>query len=264
MSAADNDLNPVKASAEWTSGTAKVQVYDHRTAMGDAAASAIANQIRKVAEANGCVRMVFAAAPSQADVLNSLTQSPNIPWEKVTAFHMDDYLGLPSDAPQRFANWLDNHLFSRVSLGAVHRIGSVGDPEAICRSYTALLNEAPIDIVCLGIGVNGHIAFNDPPVAEFNDPLFVKVVVLDQICRQQQVDDKCFTSIDKVPSKVITLTIPRLMAANALFCVVPGAHKRAAVKAALEGPVVSDCPASILQTHPNCTVFLDQEANPSA
>ena len=130
---------------------------------------------------------------------------------------MDDYVGLPSNAPQRFANWLDKHLFSQVPMGAVHRIASVGDTSDICHMYSEQLATAPIDIVCLGIGVNGHIAFNDPLVADFNDPVSVKVVALDQICRQQQVDDKCFTSIDDVPSHAITLTVPRLMDAAALF-----------------------------------------------
>lgn len=230
--------------------------------MGDAAADAIAKQIHCAVLANGKLRMIFAAAPSQSDVLEALIRTPDIPWERITAFHMDDYVGLPPDAPQRFANWLDDHLFSKVPFGAVHRIASVGDADETCRSYGELLAEAPIDIVCLGIGVNGHLAFNDPPVADFSDPLAVKVVELDQICRQQQVDDECFASIEHVPSHAITLTIPRLLAADALFCVVPGAHKRPAVKAALEGPVDTACPASILRTHPNCTLFLDREASP--
>lgn len=261
--ASDRHFAPVKVRAKRAAGTASVLVFDSRTAMGNSAADAVAKQIRNVAAAKGCVRMIFAAAPSQSDVLEALIQTPDIPWEKVTAFHMDDYVGLPPEAPQRFANWLNRHLFTKVPLGAIHRIASIGDPDDICRNYSDQLAEAPIDIVCLGIGVNGHIAFNDPPVADFHDPLAVKVVELDQICRQQQVDDECFTSIENVPTHAITLTIPRLLAADALFCVVPGVQKRSAVKAALEGAVVTDCPASILRTHPNCTVFLDQESDPN-
>lgn len=260
---ADNSLDLSSASATWKAGSASVLVYDHRTAMGNAAADAIAQRIRAVAKQKGNVRMIFAAAPSQSDVLGSLIQTADIPWEQVSAFHMDDYVGLPAEAPQRFANWLHNHFYSKVPLGEIHSIASTGNADDICHQYSELLNKAPIDIVCLGIGVNGHIAFNDPPVADFNDPLSVKVVTLDQICRQQQVDDECFASIDQVPAQAITLTVPRLMAADSLFCVVPGAHKRAAVKAALEGPVLTDCPASILQTHADCTMFLDQEANPN-
>jgi glucosamine-6-phosphate deaminase len=264
MYAVDNSLDLANLTARWTVGAADVLVFDSRSAMGDAAAHAVASQIKSVANAKGGVRMIFAAAPSQSGMLQTLTTMPGIPWELVTAFHMDDYVGLPADAPQRFASWLDSHLFSKVDLGEVHRIPCSGAAEEICNSYNKILTEAAIDIVCLGIGVNGHIAFNDPPVADFNDPLGVKVVELDQICRQQQVDDDCFNTIEDVPSHAITLTIPHLLSADALFCVVPGAYKRNAVKAALAGPVSIECPASILRTHQNCTMFLDPEADPNA
>ena len=144
----------------------------------------------------------------------------------------------------------------------MHRIPAIGIAEEICRDYARLLAEAPIDIVCLGIGVNGHIAFNDPPVADFDDPAMVKVVELDETCRQQQVDDSCFAALAEVPKQAITLTVPQLMAAQAIFCVVPGPQKRGAVKAALDGPMSTNCPASILRTHPNCKIFLDREASP--
>ncbi|MGK0229014.1 MAG: glucosamine-6-phosphate deaminase [Gammaproteobacteria bacterium] len=264
MKAVDNNLDLTNLTARWTVGAADVLVFDSRSAMGDAAAHAVAGQIQSVASAKGAVRMILAAAPSQSEILQTLATTPGIPWERVTVFHMDDYVGLPADAPQRFANWLDDHFFSKVELGEVHRIPSSGITEEICRDYSARLCKDDIDIVCLGIGVNGHIAFNDPPVADFNDPQAVKVVELDQVCRQQQVDDDCFNTLEDVPSHAITLTIPRLLAADALFCVVPGAYKRNAVKAALAGPVSTDCPASILRTHPNCTVFLDPEADPNA
>ena len=263
MNAPDEILDPADLSAKWTVGRANVMVFRGRAAMAKAAADAIARRICDVARGKPHVRMIFAAAPSQSDVLDNLTASLGVPWNQVVAFHMDDYLDLPSEAPQRFANWLENHLFSKVSLGETHRIPAKGGvPDKICEAYAAQLAEAPIDIVCLGIGVNGHIAFNDPPVADFDDPLAVKVVELDEICRQQQVDDACFASIEDVPERAITLSIPRLLNAGALFCVVPGAHKRHAVKSALEGPVTTACPASILQTHANCTLFLDPEANP--
>jgi glucosamine-6-phosphate deaminase len=156
---------------------------------------------------------------------------------------------------------LDDHLFSKVPLAEVHRIPASGAPDEICQAYAGKLAEGPIDIICLGIGVNGHIAFNDPPVADFDDPLLVKVVELDEICRQQQVDDGCFESIKLVPLRAITLTISQLVAADALFCTVPGAQKRAAVKATITGPISTECPASILRTHKDCTLFLDNEAD---
>ncbi|MEP3279803.1 MAG: 6-phosphogluconolactonase [Stappiaceae bacterium] len=254
--------NPNEASSEWPLDRNRLNVFDSRGAMAEAAAVAIARRISDVIKAKSMCRMIFAAAPSQSELIAALVEMPDIPWAKVTAFHMDDYLGLPADAPQRFSNWLDRHLFSKVDLGGIHRIRVNGEAEDICDDYSSLLAEAPIDIVCLGIGVNGHIAFNDPPIADFNDPAAVRVVELDAICRQQQVDDECFSDIADVPTHAVTLTIPRLLAADALYCVVPGSRKRNAVKAALEGPVSTACPASILRTHPDLTFFLDTEANP--
>jgi glucosamine-6-phosphate deaminase len=249
-------------SPAWSAGRMNVNVYEDQQAMGSAAATLIAQQIADLLEAKELVRMVFAAAPSQAEMISSLLAIKTISWERVTAFHMDDYLDLPPDAPQRFANWLETHLFSKASFGTVHRIPAIGNAEEICADYATLLAAAPIDIACLGIGVNGHIAFNDPPVADFDDPAMVKVVELDDTCRQQQVDDGCFEMLEDVPNKAITLTVPQLMAAEAIYCVVPGSHKRNAVEAALHGPISTACPASVLRSHPNCCVFLDREASP--
>jgi glucosamine-6-phosphate deaminase len=172
-------------------------------------------------------------------------------------------VGLPAVAPERFAQWLQRHLFSRVPFASVHTIVPEQDPQATAAAYAEALAAAPIDIVCLGIGVNGHIAFNDPPVADFDDPFDVKIVELDDICRQQQVDDDCFAQFEDVPAQALTLTIPRLLRAERLFCVVPGAFKRDAVQKTLSGPVTTDCPASILRTHPNCILYLDAESDPN-
>lgn len=251
---------PVKS---WTVGASNIMAFDSRDAMACAAAGAIARQIKKVAQTKSVVRIIFAAAPSQTETLSKLCDMDDIPWGQITAFHMDDYLDIAPEAPQRFANWLETHLFSKVGFGSVHRIASSGTPEEICNAYAALLCEAPIDIVCLGIGVNGHIAFNDPPVADFDDPQRVKVVELDDVCRQQQVDDDCFAKYSDVPTHAVTLTIPALTSADAMFCVVPGAHKKAAIKAALEGPISISCPASILRKHRNSFIFLDPKANPN-
>lgn len=240
----------------------KILSFPNRAAMGQAAARDIADELRRRLAAQDEVRMIFASAPSQADVLSALTSEPGIDWSRVTAFHMDEYIGLPEGAAERFAVWLDNAVFSRVALGAVHRIAPGPNPEQTAQDYAALLAEKPIDIVQLGIGVNGHIAFNDPPVADFNDPLDVKVVTLDDECRQQQVDDKCFPSFGAVPEQAITLTVPRLMRGERLFCIVPTRAKRAAVDAALNGPIATSCPASILRQHPDCTLYLDPDADP--
>lgn len=208
--------------------------------------------------------MIFAAAPSQGDMLDALVAEPGIDWSRVTAFHMDEYIGLSPQAPERFAHWLDERVFSRLPFGRVERIVPEPDPQAQARAYALMLAEAPIDIVCLGVGLNGHIAFNDPPVADFNDPLNVKIVELDAVCRQQQVDDKCFARFEDVPELAITLTIPCLLRAEALYCVVPGRLKRNAVKAMLEGPIDTACPASILRLQPHCRLYLDKESDPYA
>jgi glucosamine-6-phosphate deaminase len=172
---------------------------------------------------------------------------------------MDEYLGLPTDAPQRFGTWLKRAIFERLPFGAVHLIEPDDDPEATADAYAAKLAEAPIDIVCCGIGANSHLAFNDPP-ADFNDAKAVKRVELDDTCRQQQVDDECFASLDKVPTHALTLTIPRLLAAERIFCCVPGPLKRAAVKRTLEGPIDGKCPASALRLHTNWRLYLDHES----
>ena len=252
--------------AQALAGRDRLPVRRHasRQAMGEAAAGDIAAELRARLTRQAGVRMVFAVAPSQAEMLAALLEAPDIDWSRITAFHMDEYIGLPVAAPQRFARWLDDHLFSRLGFGAVHRIVPEPDAEAAAAAYAGALAAAPIDVVCLGIGVNGHVAFNDPPVADFADPLDVKIVELDAQCRQQQVDDRCFAQLADVPSHALTLTVPRLLRAEKLFCVVPGALKREAVRRTLCGPIDTACPASVLRTHPDCTLYLDAESDPDA
>lgn len=242
----------------------RVKSFSTRDEMGEAAAHDIATALRARLQQQAHVRMIFAAAPSQADMLKMLCDMPDIDWSRVTAFHMDEYIGLPLDHPARFGLWLDRHVFNMLPFGKVHRIIPGVDAEAETARYAALLEQAPIDFICLGIGVNGHIAFNDPPVANFDDPETVKIVTLDEVCRQQQVDDKCFPQLDDVPLQAITLTIPCLMGGEQLFCVVPGAFKRNAVRETLYGEISTTCPASILRTHPACTLYIDKDADPDA
>ena len=235
--------------------------FPSRQAMAARAARDMAAELRRRLSEQASVRMVFAAAPSQADTLAGLMAAPDIDWSRVTAFHMDEYVGLPPAAPQRFANWLDERVFSQAPFAAIHRLAPGEDASETARDYARRLDEAPIDVIGLGIGVNGHIAFNDPP-AELDDPLDVKVVDLDRVCRQQQVDDDCFDSLDTVPRQAITLTVPRLMRAERLFCVVPASAKRDAVRKALHGPISGDCPASVLRRHPACTLYLEPASDP--
>jgi glucosamine-6-phosphate deaminase len=214
-------------------------------------------------------RIIFAAAPSQGEMLDTLGRAAGIDWSRVTAFHMDEYLDLAEGAPQRFGHFLRAHLFDRVAPGEAHFLAArpiAGDDDpaaaAECARYAALLHAAPIDIVCLGIGENGHIAFNDPPVADFADPATVKPVELDATCRQQQVNDGCFERLDAVPRRALTLTIPALLSGAHLFCTVPGPTKRAAIRQTLGGPIATSCPASILRQHPDCTLYTDRDGLP--
>ncbi|ADB42172.1 glucosamine-6-phosphate deaminase [Spirosoma linguale] len=234
----------------------RVNVYQTRQDMGASAGQAVVDKINALLAEKPTIRMIFAAAPSQNEVLAYLVQSPDVDWSRIDVFHMDEYVGLSENAPQRFGTFLRQHLFDRVNPRTVNLIDSGADNAE--QEYTKRLTEAPIDIVCLGIGENGHIAFNDPPVADFDDPAVIKRVQLDDICRQQQVNDGCFPTFDDVPQEALTLTIPTLMAGSALFCVVPGPTKREAVHQMLAGPITTACPASVLRTHPNCTLYVDE------
>lgn len=238
-----------------------VKVYQTREEMGKAAAEEAAAAIRAAIAAKGEINMIFAAAPSQNEFLAHLIADKSIDFTKINAFHMDEYIGLPADAPQGFGNFLRERLFERVPFKTVNTIDSTAaDPEAECRRYAALLQAHPCDIVCMGIGENGHIAFNDPHVADFGDKAAVKVVALDETCRQQQVNDGCFARLDDVPTHALTLTIPTLTAPEAVFCIVPAKTKANAVYAALRGGITEACPASILRRHANATLYCDADS----
>lgn len=247
-------------TAERTVDRLKVKAFATRSAMGAAAGADAADRLRALLAAQPNVRMIFAAAPSQNETLTTLVAAGGIDWKRVTAFHMDEYIGLSADAPQRFGRYLRDHLFDRVKPGVVHYIDSSSDADVECDRYATLLRAAPIDIVCLGIGENGHIAFNDPPVADFDDPAWIKPVELDDLCRQQQVNDGCFPSFDAVPTHALTLTIPALMSGTHLFCSVPGKTKRNAVTRTLNGSISTECPSTILRQHPDCTLYVDADS----
>lgn len=237
-----------------------VNIYDTRKNMGAAAAADIAACIKELLGRKSEIYMIFAAAPSQNEMLEALIADKEIEWNRVHALHMDEYVNLPSDAPQGFGNFLRRAIFDRVPFASVNLIGTDADSEATCRRYDALLAANKVDIVCMGIGENGHIAFNDPHVADFNDPCRIKKVDLDQKCRQQQVNDGCFQTIDQVPTHALTLTIPTLYNVENIFCVVPAATKAEAVKNTVNGPVSEICPASILRTHDNAVLYTDSDS----
>ena len=236
----------------------KVKVFDNRVAMGEDAAKDIKVKIKDLLSKKAEINMIFAAAPSQNDVLKALVEDKSIEWNRVNAYHMDEYIGLDKNAPQGFGNFLKEHIFGLVPFKSVNYIDiSTDNPEKEAERYGKLLKENPTDIVVMGIGENGHIAFNDPPVADFNDSKVVKPVKLDEICRQQQVNDGCFKKIDDVPTHAMTLTVPTLVAAPYLFCIVPAITKAKAVRETLNGSIDEHCPASILRTRDNAVLYLD-------
>ena len=239
----------------------QVRISPTRAEMGLDAGAAFAACVKKLLEEKEYVRVVFGAAPSQNDFLDAIVADKSIDFSRIDAFHMDEYIGLPSDAPQGFGNFLRRGIFDRREFHSVTYMEGAGSPEELCASYTAKLAEAPIDIVCMGIGENGHIAFNDPHVADFNDPEAVKIVSLDNTCRQQQVNDGCFASLDLVPTHAVTLTVPTLANAAYHFCMVPTTLKSWAVRETLEGPISEVCPATILRKLPGSILYLDGDSS---
>ena len=240
----------------------KVKIFETRALMGADAAKDIKARIADLLSKKAEINMIFAAAPSQNDVLKSLVEDKSIEWNRVNAYHMDEYVGLDKDAPQGFGNFLKEHIFGLVPFKSVNYIDiSALDPEKEAERYSALLESNPTDIVVMGIGENGHIAFNDPPVANFKDEVLVKKVKLDEICRNQQVNDGCFKSIDEVPTHAMTLTVPALVRAPYLFCIVPAPTKAKAVCETLNGTIDEHCPASILRTRENAILYLDADSS---
>ncbi len=236
-----------------------VRVHDTGTELAADAAAEAAATIGRAVDARGVAHVMFATGNSQLGFLDVLTARDDVDWGRVVGFHMDEYRDLPADHPASFRRYLQERIVDRVHPGRFEFIvGDAPDPAGECARYGALLADAPLDLCCLGIGENGHLAFNDPPVADFADPVAVKVVVLDERCRRQQVGEGHFATISDVPGEAITVTIPALLAAGRVLAIVPDARKRDPVRAALTGPVTTACPASILRTRDNVTLHLDR------
>ncbi len=237
------------------------KVYENREEMGRAAAAEAAKTIKRLLAEKDEINIIFAAAPSQNEFLTALLADKEVDFSRINAFHMDEYIGLPSDAPQGFGNFLKRALFDKAPFKTVNLIDSSAiDANAECERYSELLRQKPCDIVCMGIGENGHIAFNDPHVADFDDPETVKVVSLDEVCRMQQVNDGCFARLEDVPKYALTLTIPALLAPEYIFCVVPAKTKANAVKATVNGPVSASCPATALRRHKKAVLYADKDS----
>jgi len=234
----------------------KVRIFEDRQSLGSAAAEDFFQKVKVILETKEFANIVFASAPSQNEFLAALSVMP-VEWNRVNAFHMDEYVGLPSDAPQGFGTFLKERLFDKVTCREVHYINGNSDPEEECKRYAALLLKYPTDIVCFGIGENTHLAFNDPHVANFKDPEIVKVVDLDNDCRLQQVNDGCFTSLEEVPTHAITITIPALFETKSAIAVVPGKLKANAIYNTLNSIISEQYPSTILRIHPDTTLYID-------
>ena len=237
-----------------------VHIFDTREEMGKVAAEDAARRINAIIAKNGVANVVFAAAPSQNDLIENLLKA-DIDWSKVRAFHQDEYVGISAEEPAGFGNFLDRAIFKKVHFKELHYLLCCADEaEEKCEAYAELLRKYPIDLIFLGIGENGHLAFNDPAVADFNDPKMVKIVELDDVCRQQQVNDGCFAALDDVPKQAMTMTMSLIMNIPEAICVVPTIRKANAVYRALCGEVTTACPSSILRNHPNATLYLDKDS----
>lgn len=240
-----------------------VKIFETRALMGAAAATVAADKIVELLKKKEFINIVFAAAPSQNEFLADLAKK-EVDWKRVNAFHMDEYVGLNSDAPQLFGNFLKERFFNKVPLrNTFYLNGSAPDPNQECKRYAELLEQYPTDIVFLGIGENTHVAFNDPHVADFNDPVMVKIVNLDEKNRRQQVDPddpSCFNHIEDVPTHAITLTVPALFKSDYAYAIAPGPKKADAIYHTLIDEIQEKYPSTIFRKHPNAVLFIDEKS----
>jgi glucosamine-6-phosphate deaminase len=240
-------------------GTLKIEIHPDRIAAGEAAARAAAAAMRELAR-GGDFAVIFATGASQLATLQALTSMPGLPWNRVTGFHMDEYIGIAPDHPASFRRYLRENLTDRAPLREFYGIDGQADVETVCREYAAALRSNSPQLCLLGIGENGHLAFNDPGEANFEDPLDMRVVRLDDVCRNQQLAEGWFPTFDDVPDKALTLTIPTLFRVSKLIASVPSGRKARIVRRTLEEPISTALPATILRTHPDTTVYLDEES----
>jgi len=241
----------------------QVKIYDDKSQMGSAAADFVAENLQKAIKKNGSANLILATGASQFSFLESFIQK-DLDWEKISVFHLDEYVGISDEHPASFRNFLKERIINTVKPGQTYFInGDANNLEEEIKKYETLLQKHPIDVACIGIGENGHIAFNDPPVADFNDPRLVKVVKLDELCRKQQVGEGWFSSLEEVPKEAITLTIPAIMNCKSISCVVPEKRKAQAVYNTLNSKISTSCPATILRNHSNTVLFLDKDSSSS-
>jgi glucosamine-6-phosphate deaminase len=245
---------------EITKDKLTAKIYSGRPELGAAAAEILSAKIAELLKDREYVNIIFASAPSQNEFLAELKKK-DIEWGKINAFHMDEYVGLDKDSPAGFGNFLKDRLFSDVTCREVNYMnGNAENIQDECKRYADLLTKYPTDIVCLGIGENTHLAFNDPHVADFNDPLIVKVVDLDEDCRTQQVNDGCFAAIGEVPTHALTITMPALFKSTFAYAIVPGKFKASAIEHTINSDISELYPSTILRRHDNAVLFIDEDS----
>jgi glucosamine-6-phosphate deaminase len=237
----------------------RIRTYAERLTMSVAAAAHAAESLRTCIGTHGTARIIAATGASQLEFLDALTSTPDIDWSRVEMFHLDEYVGLPVDHPASFRRYLLDRLIDRVGISRYHLLDGEHDPEQVAQNIGDVLAERPIDLAFVGIGENGHLAFNDPP-ADFTTDRPYLIVTLDEACRRQQVGEGWFASIEDVPAQAISMSVRQILKSNEIIAVVPDARKAAAVQACVEGPISPMAPASILQTHPNTTLYLDEDS----
>jgi glucosamine-6-phosphate deaminase len=242
-------------------GTIKLEIHTNKKAAGEAAARAAAETLQQLDHSENGIGVIFATGASQLETLHALTSIPGLPWGKIQGFHLDEYLGMDENHPASFRRYLRENLTRRVPMGDFFEIdGSSSDPDRVRREYVQKLWAADPQLCLLGIGENGHLAFNDPAEANFNDPDAMKVVTLDAECREQQLAEGWFKTLEEVPERALTLTISTLLKIPKLIVSVPGPRKAQSVRRTLEEPISTACPATILRTHPDVTLYLDRDS----
>lgn len=237
-----------------------LKIYEDETSAGAASAILVAEKLKEAIAEKGKANLILATGASQFAFIEAIKKL-DVDWSKITVFHLDEYKGLPETHLASFRKYLKERILNEVKPGKVYLInGDAANIDEEISNYESLLKQHPIDIACIGIGENGHIAFNDPGVADFNDPKLVKVVQLDNVCRNQQLGEGWFKSLADVPQEAISLTIPAIMDCKVISCLCPNERKAQAVYDTVNAPISTDCPATILRTHPNTVVFLDKDS----
>ena len=246
---------------QFKAGKISFQIHPTRSSAAEAAALATAEEIRRLDKLGTDIAVIFATGASQIDTLEALTAIPDLPWSRIQGFHLDEYVGLDENHPASFRRYLREKLTRRVNMREFFEInGNADDIEAFCEGYIKKLISAHPQLCLLGIGENRHLAFNDPSEADFEDPIAMKMVCLDKVCRQQQAAEDWFQSWEEVPEHALTLTIPTLFDIPKLIVSVPGSRKAQVVRRTLEEPLSTDCPSTLLRTHPDVTIYLDVDS----